>query len=112
VWEEIVHSATGLTSASQNFDGNGFSTRFSFGLSQDVVATGQGEQQRFALGRYQGSRPTKPERRPPFNPRARCEDQQLPDLRAEAHQATGEVVARLSDKQIRTLASSLVGGGR
>jgi phospholipid/cholesterol/gamma-HCH transport system substrate-binding protein len=107
VWEEILHTAAGLASSSQNFDGNGFWTRFSFGLSQDVVAAGAGEQQLFALGEYQGSRPTKPAQRPPFNPRAPCEDQPLPDLTAPAHQATTRTVGTLSQAQIRTLAEKV-----
>ena len=107
VWQEILDSATGLTSSSQNFDGNGFYTRFSFGLSQDVVAVGQGEQQRFALGQYQGSRPTKPKQRPPFNPRAPCEDQKLPDLSAPAHQATTRTVGKLSASQVQQVAELL-----
>jgi phospholipid/cholesterol/gamma-HCH transport system substrate-binding protein len=104
VWEEILHTAGGLTSASQNFDGNGFQTRFSFGLSQDVVATGSGEQQNLALGQYQGSRPTKPAQRPPFNPRAKCEEQPAPNLSAPVHNATTRTVGTLSNQQLLDLA--------
>ena len=108
VWEEYLHAANGLVSSSQNFDGNGFNTRFSFGLSQTVVATGAGEQQRFALGSYQGSRPRKPPTRPPFDPRAPCEDQALPDLRAPAHQSTARVVGYVSGEDASRLAESLL----
>ena len=108
VWEEYLHAANGLVSSSQNFDGNGFNTRFSFGLSQTVVATGAGEQQRVALGAYQGSRPRKPPTRPPFNPRAPCEDQALPDLSAPAHQSTARVVGHVSDEDASRLAELLL----
>jgi hypothetical protein len=110
VWEEFVHASGGLVSSSQNFDGNGFNTRFSFGLGQDVVATGTGEQQNLAFGQYSGSRPTKPTRRPPFDPSAPCEDQALPHLEAPAHQATTRTVARLSNPQLAELARTLLEG--
>jgi virulence factor Mce-like protein len=110
VWEEIVHTATGLTASSQNFDGNGFNTRFSFGLGPDVVATGSGEQQNLAFGQYSGSRPTKPNQRPPFNPKAPCEDQAQPNLAAPAHQATTRTVAHLSNAQLAELARALLEG--
>ena len=112
VWEEFLHAPTGLTASSQNFDGNGFSTRFSFGLGPDVVATGSGEQQNLAFGNYSGSRPTKPKERPPFNPNAPCEDQALPNLSAAAHQATTRTVAHLSSDQLAQLANALVGEKR
>jgi virulence factor Mce-like protein len=112
VWEEFLHSATGLVSSSQNFDGNGFDTRYSFGLGPDVVATGTGEQQNLAFGQYQGSRPTKPAQRPPFNPKAPCEDQVLPRLSAPAHQATGRTVAHLSEAQLAAVARELLGGNK
>jgi phospholipid/cholesterol/gamma-HCH transport system substrate-binding protein len=110
VWEEILHTATGLTSSSQNFDGNGFNTRFSFGLGPDVVATGSGEQQNLAFGQYSGSRPTRPAQRPPFKPGAPCEDQALPDLHADAHQATTRTVAHLSNADLALLARALLEG--
>jgi len=109
VWEEFLHAATGLASSSQNFDGNGFTTRFSFGLGPDVVSSGQGEQQTFAFGRYVGSRPTKPAQRPPFNPRAACESQPLPNLSAPAHQATTRTVAHLDRDQLAAVAKALLG---
>jgi virulence factor Mce-like protein len=109
VIDEFIHAATGLVSSSQNFDGNGFDTRFSFGTGQDVVASGTGEQQTLALGQYQGSRPTKPAERPPFRPNAKCEDQQPPNLAAPAHAATTRTVARLSGKQIGELARLITG---
>ena len=112
VWEEFLHAASGLTSSSQNFDGNGFTTRFSFGLGPDVVATGTGEQQNLSFGQYSGSRPTKPKQRPPFNPSAPCENQPLPNLNAPAHQATTRTVAHLSHAQLGEVAKALLEGKR
>jgi hypothetical protein len=109
VIDEFLHSAAGLVSSSQNFDGNGFNTRFSFGTGQDVVAAGSGSQQTFSLGQYSGSRPTKPAQRPPFRPSAPCEDQQLPDLAAPAHAATTRKVGRLDAKQVAQLAELITG---
>jgi hypothetical protein len=110
VWEEFVHASTGLVASSQNFDGNGFNTRFSFGLGPDIVATGTGEQQNLAFGQYAGSRPTKPKQRPPFNPKGPCEDQAKPNLAAPAHQATTRTVAHLSNAQLAELARALLEG--
>ena len=109
VIDEFLHASGGLVSSSQNFDGNGFYTRYSFGSGQDLVATGTGEQQTFAFGQYQGSRPTKPKQDPPFRPNAPCEDQALPNLGAPVHNATTRTVARLNGSQIRALAKLLVG---
>jgi virulence factor Mce-like protein len=109
VIEEFLHSSSGLVSSSQNFEGNGFDTRDSFGTGQDVVAAGSGARQTLALGQYEGSRPTKPAQRPPFRPSARCEDQPLPNLAAPAHAATTRTVARLSGKQIADLAKVITG---
>jgi virulence factor Mce-like protein len=109
VIDEFIHAATGLVSSSQNFDGNGYDTRFSFGTGNDVVASGAGEQQTLALGQYSGSRPTKPAERPPYRPSARCEDQQLPNLAAPAHAATTRTVARLDAKQVAQLGELITG---
>src|SRR5204863_8114138 len=108
VLDEFLHAASGLVSSSQNFDGNGFTTRFSFGTGQDLVATGTGEQQNLAFGQYTGSRPTKPAQRPPFRPGAACEDQALPNLAAAAHAATTRTVAHLSTSDLRLIAKAVL----
>ncbi len=110
VWEEFIHAPTGLVASSQNFDANGFNTRYSFGIGPDVVATGTGEQQNLAFGQYSGSRPAKPAKRPPFNPTAPCEDQAVPNLSAPAHQATGRTVAHLDRAQLTEIAKALLEG--
>lgn len=39
VWQDFAHSVVGLASATQNFDGNGYSTRYEFGAGpQGLVA--------------------------------------------------------------------------
>ena len=77
-----------------------------------VVASGSGEQQHLSFGQYSGSRPTKPKQRPPFNPKAPCEDQALPNLSAPAHQATTRTVAHLSQPQLAEIAKALLEGSR
>jgi len=109
VIDEFLHASGGLVSSSQNFDGNGFYTRYSFGSGQDLVATGTGEQQTFAFGQYQGSRPAKPQQEPPFRPNAPCEDQAPTNLTAPVHNASTRTVARLNGSQMRDLAKLLVG---
>lgn len=113
-WEEILHASAGLTSASQNFDGNGFSTRFSFGSGQDVVSLGPAagtQQQLFAFGAIQGSRPAQPPVRPPFRPDVPCATQQLPDLRAASHTPTNQrVVGRLDAASLAPLLDALATG--
>ena len=42
VWQDLIHGAQGLLSSQQNFGGDGYSTRFSFGVDQTVVATRAG----------------------------------------------------------------------
>jgi virulence factor Mce-like protein len=113
VWEEILHAAAGLVSSSQNFDGSGFSTRYSFGSGQDVVSLGQasqGGQELFALGAIQGSRPAQSPVAPPFRPDVPCETQALPDLEAEARPPVGQrQVARLDAAQLDLLGEALAG---
>jgi phospholipid/cholesterol/gamma-HCH transport system substrate-binding protein len=39
VWQDFAHSLVGLASATQNFDGNGYRTRYEFGAGPDGIAT-------------------------------------------------------------------------
>jgi hypothetical protein len=116
VWEEILHAAAGLTSASQNFDGNGFSTRYSFGSGQDFVSLGDasaGAQQLFAFGAIQGSRPARPSAVAPFRPDVPCATQALPDLHAKTSAPVGQkVVGKVGASQLEALGKLLGGGGR
>lgn len=113
VWEEVLHAATGLTSATQNFDGTGYSTRYSFGTGEAIVSLGEATtpaDQLFALGTIDGSRPARPDRLPPFRPNAPCEAQQFPDLRAETSAPVGQRrVAPLDPAALRAFGRLLEG---
>jgi hypothetical protein len=114
VIQEVLHSASGLASASQNFDGTGFQTRYSFGSGQDVVSLGPQagtQQQLFTFGAISGSRPAPPASRPPFRPDVPCETQALPDLRAAVHApANQRVVGRLTPSSIAPLLELMANG--
>ena len=116
VIDEVLHSAAGLTSASQNFDGTGFYTRYSFGTGQDVVSLGPAagtQQQLFTLGAISGSRPAPPASRPPFRPDVPCETQPQPDLHAAVHApANQRVVGRLTPSALAPLLKLMAKGGR
>jgi phospholipid/cholesterol/gamma-HCH transport system substrate-binding protein len=87
VYRELLYSFTGLSSASQGFDGNGFSTRYYAGFDSQVVSTPFGDPaaQLFGLAEEPllGSRPAKPAEPPPLRPDAPCSESEPPDLDAE-----------------------------
>lgn len=116
VWEQILHTAAGLTSASQNFDGAGFSTRFSFGSGEDLVTlrgVSPAAQSLFALGAIDGSRPARPDRLPPFAPTVPCETQALPDLAAPAQAPVGQRrIGTVGGRELRAIGRLLAGSGR
>lgn len=116
VWEELLHATSGLTAATQNFDGSGYSTRFSFGSGEDVVslgaATAAERQQLFALGAIDGSRPPRPERLPPFRPAVPCETQAPPRLDVAARPPVGQRRVGTADgRTLRALGTLLAGSG-
>jgi phospholipid/cholesterol/gamma-HCH transport system substrate-binding protein len=41
VWQDFVHAMVGLSSASQNFDGNGHSLRYQFGIGDHSLSTAE-----------------------------------------------------------------------
>jgi hypothetical protein len=83
IWQELAHSLVGLSSASQDFDGNGPAVRLQVAGNQGVVLGG-------ALsglapsGPLLGSRPTwlGPGVVPPYRPDQPCRGQTAPDLSA------------------------------
>ncbi len=87
-WQELLHGAVGLASASQNFDGNGPAVRYHGGYGDQLVSTGQvpGVGQLFGLAPEPlvGSRPAwpGPGRQPPFRPDVPCATQAPPNLEA------------------------------
>ena len=87
VYRELLYGTVGLSSASQNFDGNGPAVRYHAGLGDTAVTTGRvpsiGES---LVGLTDepilGSRPRWTGVRPPFRPDVPCASQERPDLRA------------------------------
>ena len=87
VYRELLYGTVGLSSASQNFDGNGPAVRYHAGLGDTMVTTGRvpsiGES---LVGLTDepilGSRPRWTGVRPPFRPDVPCVSQRPPDLRA------------------------------
>ena len=88
VYRELLYGTVGLSSASQNFDGNGPAVRYHAGGGDTTVTTGQvpsiGES---LVGLTDepilGSRPRWTGVRPPFRPDVPCITQEPPDLQAE-----------------------------
>ena len=88
IYRELLYGTVGLSSASQNFDGNGPAVRYHAGFGDTTVTTGRvpsiGES---LVGLTDepilGSRPRWTGVRPPFRPDVPCVSQELPDLRAE-----------------------------
>jgi phospholipid/cholesterol/gamma-HCH transport system substrate-binding protein len=86
VYRELLYSLTGLASATRNFDGNGFSTRYYAGFGTELQATTLGDPGAQLLGladqSIAGSRPIKPSVAPPLRPDVACEQSETPDLSA------------------------------
>jgi phospholipid/cholesterol/gamma-HCH transport system substrate-binding protein len=88
LYRELLYGTVGLSSASQNFDGNGPAVRYHAGFGDTTVTTGRvpsiGES---LVGLTDepilGSRPRWTGVRPPFRPGVPCVSQELPDLQAE-----------------------------
>jgi phospholipid/cholesterol/gamma-HCH transport system substrate-binding protein len=87
VYRELLYALTGLASASRNFDGNGFATRYYAGFGDELVTTPFGSPggRLFGLSDQQiaGSRPRKPDVAPPLRPDVPCTQDAPPDLHAE-----------------------------
>jgi phospholipid/cholesterol/gamma-HCH transport system substrate-binding protein len=76
VYRELLYSLTGLASASRNFDGNGFATRYYAGFGDELISTPFGSPSAKLVGLFDdsisGSRPAKPPEAPPLRPDAPC----------------------------------------
>jgi phospholipid/cholesterol/gamma-HCH transport system substrate-binding protein len=82
-YKEFWQSMVGLSSESQNFDGNGQYTRFQTGGGDQSVSTGASPSGRLfgnAAIKPIGTQPKAPGREPPYNAKATCYKQQLPNL--------------------------------
>jgi virulence factor Mce-like protein len=86
VWQELVRYPVGLTSAAQNFAGNGYGVRYSFGLSEQLLGTPLGTPDNLLSITSQplvGARPAYvPGKQPPLEPGVDCQTQPLTSLAA------------------------------
>jgi phospholipid/cholesterol/gamma-HCH transport system substrate-binding protein len=86
VYRELLYSLTGLASASRNYDGNGFSTRYYAGFGDELVATPLGSPSAKLVGLFDdsisGSRPLKPPEAPPLRPDVPCTQDDPANLEA------------------------------
>jgi phospholipid/cholesterol/gamma-HCH transport system substrate-binding protein len=85
-YRELLYSLTGLASASRNFDGNGFATRYYAGFGDELLTTPFGSPSSQLLGfadhAIDGSRPAKPSEAPPLRPDVPCTQDSPPNLEA------------------------------
>jgi phospholipid/cholesterol/gamma-HCH transport system substrate-binding protein len=94
-YKEFWYSLVGLAGQSANFDGNGLYTRVQTGGGANVARSerlpGRGPQdsQLFgnALVRPLGTRPTHPDKKPPYKPNVDCYKNTNPDLNGPAAKA-------------------------
>jgi virulence factor Mce-like protein len=85
VWQDFVHGLTGLSSASQNFDGNGYALRYQFALDGSTLSTatvpGLGQLVTRAPANLRSRPLPRPDGRPPVqDPDAPCSEQPRPSL--------------------------------
>jgi virulence factor Mce-like protein len=88
VYRELLNGLVGLSSASQNFDGNGPSLRYHAGFGDETFGTGTIPSAGEALVGVTsepllGSRPRYTANIPPYRPNVPCRTQKPPDLRAD-----------------------------
>jgi phospholipid/cholesterol/gamma-HCH transport system substrate-binding protein len=87
VYRELLYSLAGLASASRNFDGNGFATRYYAGFGDELATTPLGSPTEQLMGFLSnplaGSRPAKPPEAPPLRPDVPCTQDAPADLHAE-----------------------------
>jgi virulence factor Mce-like protein len=91
VWQELTQAGVGVVSFAQNFDGNGYNSRYLAGAGEQSFATGivpglgqlYGNVSQPISGSrpvYLGAGPNGEERVPPYRPDAPCMEQAPPDL--------------------------------
>jgi phospholipid/cholesterol/gamma-HCH transport system substrate-binding protein len=113
VYRELIHALPGDASVAQNFDGNGPQVRYHAGFGDRTVSTGLAGLESPIVGltseRLLGSRPKFTNNVPPFRPRAKCADQQPPNLEAETGPAPVSASANRPAllRELRELASRL-----
>lgn len=89
VWQDFAHSLVGLASATQNFDANGYATRYLFGTGRETYSTDALPGIGTLTGRTSGplqARPIRPAdgNPPPIRRDVTCSTQPVPSLEAEA----------------------------
>jgi phospholipid/cholesterol/gamma-HCH transport system substrate-binding protein len=86
VWQELVRYPVGLVSSAQNYAGNGYGVRYSFGLSEHLIGTNLGSLDNLlelSSTPISGARPQyTPGSQPPLAPNADCQTQPLTSLAA------------------------------
>jgi phospholipid/cholesterol/gamma-HCH transport system substrate-binding protein len=99
VWQDFAHMLVGLSSASQNFDGNGYALRYQIGLGSQTLSTGDLP----VLGPLTGLGPAELRSRPlpradrkapPLRSDVPCSSQPLPSLEAPSGSAALRVGGR------------------
>lgn len=87
VYRDLIHALPGDASVAQDFDGSGPQVRYHAGFGDRTISTGIPGQGSPIVGLTPepllGSRPRFTNNVPPFRPRAKCADQQPPNLEAE-----------------------------
>jgi hypothetical protein len=94
-FKEFWYSMVGLASQSANFDGNGLYTRVQTGggayPAQSETLPGKGPQDNKLFGNALvlplGTRPTRPDNKPPYKPNTDCYKNKRPDLNGPAAKA-------------------------
>lgn len=88
VWQDFAHALVGLSSASQNFDGNGHALRYQVGLGGQSLSTpGSGLIAPAPSTLRSRPLPRADRKPPPLNSRQGCSDQPQPDLNAPSRSA-------------------------
>jgi hypothetical protein len=93
-YKQIARTFVGLAGESRISDANGPMARVITGSGATTLTdTGPGGQKLFAQAPFplRGTRPAKPQARPPFRPGVPCETQQQPDLNAPRGEPGGTV---------------------
>jgi phospholipid/cholesterol/gamma-HCH transport system substrate-binding protein len=95
VFKEFWYSMVGLASQSANFDGNGLYTRVQTGggstPARSEILPGRGPQDNVLFGnalvKPLGTRPTRPDKKPPYKPNTDCYKNKRPELNGPAAKA-------------------------
>jgi virulence factor Mce-like protein len=113
VWQDLVHAASGLSGATQDFDANGTAVRYGAGIGPQTLMLGGGLSGG-ASSPVLGTRPRwlGPGVSPPYRPDQPCRNQAPPNLRARGDGALASTrtvsrpahsMPRLTREQLRRL---------